>query len=468
MRSVFARIFSGLFLSSLAVLLAMSLVVGVAVRSSISHWNQGKKADLETVLKSVVSKVHRLNGGLSAGSLEAALSPYMTDSLCVYVFDERRHPVLLLDKGKRIIAQELDAQKGGIFQSLAGKHAPMEIKDDATAIGYLFVDNVDFLAYGANRQFIQTMAQAILIGIFVTLAMTLCVSALFSSSFSRQANALVAGLGALSRGERDARFPLTGTRELDMISGSAESLQRQLEKEERLRRQWMQDVSHDLRTPVAAMKAQLEAMLDRVLDISDARLSGLLAELNRVNALVSNLQELSRYESPEMTISAESIDSRLFLDDIRDRFSFLSASKGIAFECEGDGERFGFLVDEHLMQRCVSNIVQNAVQHAQSGGVVRVRLECRDADVELTVDNTGHISEQDLGRMFDRLYRGDFSRSEGGSGLGLSIAKAIVDLHGGTISAENVDGLARFTLRFPGRSASPPVGAAEATSRYQG
>jgi two-component system sensor histidine kinase BaeS len=204
-----------------------------------------------------------------------------------------------------------------------------------------------------------------------------------------------------------------------------------------------------LRTPITAIKAQFEAMLDGVLDIGRPRLANLLTELNRVETLVRNLQELSRYESPEMKINARYFHASAFLDDIRERFALLAGQKEIALCCEG--EEFWFLIDEHLMQRCVSNIVQNALQHTQPGGTIRVTLESKVKDVVLIVENSGHIAARDLDRMFDRLYRGNSARMGGGSGLGLSIAKAIVDLHHGRIRAENSETTARFILFFPGR-----------------
>ena len=121
-----------------------------------------------------------------------------------------------------------------------------------------------------------------------------------------------------------------------------------------------------------------------------------------------NLQELSRYESPEMRIKRTPIASRGFLDNIRERFLFLCEQVGITLECSG--ETVTFSMDELLMQRCVSNIVQNALQHTEEGGRIHVLLSTRYSDVHITIENTGHIPEADIEWMFDRMYRGNTAR----------------------------------------------------------
>ncbi len=445
-KGIFAKVFSGLLASSLVVLLVMSFMTGFAIKASIMNWNREKKEDLEAILVPMIAKAHRLNGGFTESALEASLLPYMTDSLFVYVFDERKQPVLLIEQGRRVSAQDL-RDEGRAPQSLLNRNPPLAIKDGSRVIAYLSVDSADFLAYKANRQFVDTMRSAITVGILIAVGLTLAVSLVFSTSFSNETKALAAGIVSISEGERDVSFPKSGTSELASIARSAETLQLRLEREERLRRQWMQDISHDLRTPIAAIKSQFEAMVDGVLETSPRRLERLLSELNHVEALVRNLQELSRYESPEMTIKRTPIGSRDFLDNIRERFLFLCGQAGIALECSG--EDVVVSMDELLMQRCVSNIAQNALQHTERGGTVRVSLVTDYSDVRLSVENTGHIPKADIDRMFDRMYRGNSARPEGGFGLGLSIAKAIVDLHGGSVSAENTGNLARFTIVLP-------------------
>ncbi len=446
MKSIFSKMFYSIIISSLLVLASMLLFSLIAIQTSIFHWNQGKTEELEALLMPIITKANRLSGGLSEKNLESILSPYMTDSLYVYIYDEQRRPIFAMNQGKRLSLQNKGEGKIAVQPSL--EQAPVvEIWDGENIIGYLSAANVDFFTYKANREFIRTIERAAIGGSIVTVLLALLVAALFSFPISRQTREVVEGLTHLGMGERDVDFDKLGTLELNMIAQSASKLQKQLTQEEQLRHQWMQDISHDLRTPVTAMKAQFEAMIDGVLDTGEGRLSGLLAELTRVELLVNNLQELSRYESPEMKISPQFISAASFLGDMQDRFSFLALQKGVELRCEGAEN--AFYGDEQLMQRCVSNIIQNAIQYTENGGRVVLRIAVSAQETTLSVDNTGAIPERDLEHLFDRLYRGNRARSGTGSGLGLSIAKAIMDLHGGTIHAENHDGLARFVLTIP-------------------
>ena len=446
MRSLFTKFFSNLIISSLGVLVTMVLITVFAVNHSVSTWNTGKKTDLENLLRPIASRVYRMTGELSAEALYAAIEPYMTDSLYVFIFSPDDRPILLLDKGTVISTKEFESQLGSI-SSFLRKNPPVDITDGSKVIGRMAVSNIDFYAYKANRNFVSTIINVASVGIIITTGLSLLLSLWLSPGFSRQTKSLALGIRDLSQGRRQVEFPQSTTLELDTISRSAQMLQVQLEKEEVLREQWMQDISHDLRTPITAIKAQLEAMSDGVLPATPERLGRLMKELERVEFLVRDLSELSRYESPEMRIIPQLLTSCGFLDDMRERFSFLCEQKGI--EITFDAASFSFYADEHLLQRCVSNIIQNAIQHTDSGGRITISFCDKNSRAILEVRNSGHIPEEHLSHVFDRFYRGDRARNPGGAGLGLPIVKAIMGLHNGSVEMGNCGECVCVTLTFP-------------------
>lgn len=446
MRSLFSRFFSSLIISSLGVLVTMALIAVFAVNHSVSTWNMGKKTDLENLIRPIVSRVYRMSGRLGREDLYTAIEPYMTDTLYVFIFDIDYNPVLLLDKGVVISEKEFQEELGSVTAFLR-ENPPVELTDGSRPIGYMAVSNVDFYAYKTNRNFVSTIVNVASIGIIITTGLSLVLALVLSSSFSRQTKSLVSGIQDLSNGKRQVEFPRSSTLELETISRSAQLLQQQLEKEETLREQWMQDISHDLRTPITAIKAQLEAMTDGVLPITTQRLGRLMQELERVEFLVRDLSELSRYESPEMRISPQLLSSSDFMDDMRERFSFLCSQKGISFLFNSTS--FSYYADVHLMQRCVSNVIQNAIQHTAAGGQITVNFFDRDSQAVLEVRNSGHIDEWHLEHVFDRFYRGDKARNPGGSGLGLPIVKAIMSLHNGTVEVKACEDSVCVTLTFP-------------------
>ena len=304
-------------------------------------------------------------------------------------------------------------------------------------IGYLCADNVGFLAYKANRIFVSTMEKGLFAGIAIAVSITLALSLFISTVLSKKARSLADYISSPDMMKKN--MPALGVNEFDRILDSVKKLKNRLLHEETLRRQWMQDISHDLRTPLTAVKMQVEGMNDRVLEATVERFAALYSELTIIEKLVWNLQDLSRFESPEMKIALTDVNAWKFADDVSARFALLAEKKKIKFNVEKKcAEDFDFKADPLLLMRCVSNLLQNVFQYTAEGGEVTLCTEKLEEDrVKISVLNTGAISGEDIPHVFDRLYRGDRSRSTAGSGLGLSIAQAIAILHGGKIEVQN-------------------------------
>lgn len=447
MKSLFTRLFSNLLVSSFVVLITMITVPFIAIKYSVQNWNTSKKADLESSATSIITEIYETEGSLDGELLYQALRPYLLKSHYLFIFDGNTEPVLLLDKEKPLSQEEFNLLIDDV-QDFFQENPLLEIVSGQTTVAKLLVRNRDFYTYKSNRDFVATIINVASIGIAITTGLSLLLAFYLSCSFSRQTQGIVSCIKDLSDGKRHVSFPATSTLELDTIAQSTQVLQQQLEREASLREQWMQDISHDLRTPITAIKVQLEAMGDGVLDSSPERIHGLLQELERVEALVRDLSELSRYESAEMTITHKELSSCSFLDDMRERFSFLCKQKNIDLCFNSD--IFSFSADEHLLQRCVSNIIQNAIQHTESGGIITIDFFQDNGQKILNIKNTGAIAEEDLEHVFNRFYRGDKSRTLGGTGLGLTIVKAIMNLHQGSVSITNTeDGCVCVTLIIP-------------------
>ena len=444
MKTFFGKTFSGYIITSSILLIIMASIFSAAIRSSISSWNFDKQTELKNLLLPIISQNYRLKGRLSEASLEEALYPYVTDSLYVYVFDQNKNPVLLMEQAKRKNLQEVEKNVGPL-NSFLSLNPPTPIMEGDTVIGYVAVDSVDFLAYKTNQIFLSTLEKTLFFGAIVALLSALGLSWFSSSVFSKKATALSDAITSLHLGHQ--HIPFTGIQEFDQVSQAVIRLQERLTKEESLRRQWMQDISHDLRTPLTAVKMQIEGMKDGVLKPETTRMEMLYSELNHIERLVCNLQDLSRYESPEMTIHPTLIEPNSFIAELSDRFMLMAEQKHIAFipSVDWDFHKYsGFIGDVLLLQRCISNIIQNAFQHTEEGGFIIFSISSPQADkpqqppvVSIEVRNSGKIAEKDIPLVFDRLYRSDKSRSTEGNGLGRSIAKAIVNLHKGHITIAN-------------------------------
>jgi two-component system sensor histidine kinase BaeS len=428
--TLFART-SRAFLAALAILLALmaaGVVAGVGL--SARGWTASRNRETGAFLQSLVLASYRSVGALDAAAIERATLPYLDESTFLFVFDADGALVFAWRRGERLDPSgTVDTGPAKNFlQRHAAEAVPVDLRDGERLVGSVAAGVLSFADEETGRRFLETLA---IVG-----GAGAVVSFLLSSRLSRHAAGLAAGLSRIAAGERGVRFEGGGARELDQIGESAGVLQYRLAQEERLRGQWAADVAHDLRTPLAALRSQLEAMTDGVLPVTPERLQRASGELSRVEALVADLSELSRIESPGMVPAFAEIDAPRFLADLCDRFSLEAGRRGIAFGSTAPAV-LAFRADSHLLHRAATNVLQNAFQHVTDGGRVVVDISADDPLIVIRVENTGSIPEEEIPWVFNRLHRGEDSRHTQGSGLGLTIARAVIDVHGGSITIAN-------------------------------
>lgn len=229
-----------------------------------------------------------------------------------------------------------------------------------------------------------------------------------------------------------------------------------LRRLERVRRDFVANVSHELKTPLAAIQGFVETLLSGALhdERNNVRfLERIAANVKRLSNLVADLLSLARVESGKQEIAREALDARAVLDDVlRLRESAISA-KRLSFDCERHGPPLRVLGDREALTQVLDNLLDNAVHYTPEGGRVWVEFEARDGQGLVSVCDTGvGIPEADRDRIFERFYRVDRSRSHAGgsTGLGLSIVKNLVLRMGGEVGVESELGRgSRFTVRLP-------------------
>lgn len=230
---------------------------------------------------------------------------------------------------------------------------------------------------------------------------------------------------------------------------------------DRNRRELVAWVSHDLRTPIAGIRAMVEALDDRVVaDPADVgRYHGqLIAEADRLARLVDDLFELSRIEADALQLTLESVPLGELVSDAVGSVTAMARARGVTIEGSvdgraGDGSGPAVAGSAPELSRVVRNLLDNAIRHTPAGGTVEVTVRPGARHAEVSVrDRCGGIPGDDLDRVFDLAYRGDTARTPGGgggAGLGLAIARGLVDAHNGDIAVHNERDGCRFTVRLP-------------------
>lgn len=231
---------------------------------------------------------------------------------------------------------------------------------------------------------------------------------------------------------------------------------------ESMRSEFVANVSHELKTPVAAVKGFAETLLSGAMDDRETAKSFLTIiheESDRLNRLIGDILELSKIESRRSPLQFSPIDLTLFLDRMTELLSADAMKKAISLDVQSEPELF-LEADEDRLGQIVMNLMQNGINYTPEGGKVKVRAEFVAGEgidatdlVRITVSDTGiGIPKKDIDRIFERFYRVDKarSRSSGGTGLGLSIVKHLVELHSGTIRVESTVGVgSHFIMELP-------------------
>ncbi|MFW5643276.1 MAG: sensor histidine kinase [Alkalispirochaeta sp.] len=448
MRSLFSRAFTAIVASHLILIIVSAGFFVFAVQRSIEDWNVHKGRRLQSLLVPEILRTYRGSGMLSEDAIHRGIQPFLTSEIYVIVTNGEREPVYFFSEGDRVsvheparINEELDAMEGEQFID------PVTLLDDGSVIGYLYADTLGFRQDLANQTLLRSLFEILIGGAATSVVFALLVAYLVSRLLTRQAQDLAKGLVRLAHGERDVPFEARGAIELRTIAASADRLQTQLDSEERYRRRWTQDIAHDLRTPIAALKTQFEGMADGYIAPTEEKFHLLRDEVLRIERLVNDLRELSRIESPEMILECTNVDARAFVANIRNRFSRIAERQGTTFTVRCEMERFR--VDEHLFTRVISNLLDNAFRHVTDDGAVELLFRHVGNDLVCTVTNTGRIEEKNVELLFERFFRGETARHSHGSGLGLSIAKAIVELHDGSITMAQQGELTVVTIFLP-------------------
>lgn len=246
-------------------------------------------------------------------------------------------------------------------------------------------------------------------------------------------------------------------RRVDQIEQHSRELaeeQARAEEAERTRRELVAWVSHDLRTPLAGMRAMTEALEDGVAPDPDRYHRQMRTEVDRLTAMVDDLFELSRINAGALDLVREQISLADIVGDVVAAAAPLAAARGVQIAAQAELESAGTIhADERELRRAIANLVGNAIRHTPDDGTVQVDATVVGGMASVTVtDACGGIPEADLPRVFEAGYRGDQARTpdpDGGAGLGLAIVQGIVTAHGGEVAVQNVSGGCRFEVLIP-------------------
>lgn len=292
--------------------------------------------------------------------------------------------------------------------------------------------------------------------------MAMALGYFLSSTMTERMHLLKKAAEKLARGNLETRVPVTGRDEVATLAHSFNQMAVQLQAADKKQRElegmrtdliaW---VSHDLQTPLASIRAILEALYDGVVDDPQTvkrYLNTAQRDVRSLSALIDDLFQMAQLDAGGIPLEiAESSLSDLISDTL-ESFSEIAAREGVALEGSADTDVDPVSMDTQRIGRVLNNLITNGLRHTPPGGRVEVQARRLNGGVEVMVCDSGEgIRAEDLPKIFESFYRGEKSRSRatGGAGLGLAIARGIVRAHGGEIRVESQPGDTRFVFTFP-------------------
>ena len=299
----------------------------------------------------------------------------------------------------------------------------------------------------------ESMNRFLVLGGLLAIGLALVLTFVLSRRVSSPIQALALTAGQLGRGDLSQRAQVREKGEIGALAQAFNSMATNLEHAEQLRRNLVADVAHELRTPLSNIQGYLEAIRDRVMKPNAATIRALSEEAALLSRLVEELQELSLAEAGELKLVYQAEDIATLVKQTATPWEPQATAKEISLSLDLPDRLPSVNIDWQRISQVLHNLLENAVAHTGRGGKITISAARKGDWVEIGVADTGEgIPAEDLPNIFERFYRVDKSRARatGGSGLGLTIAKRLVEAHGGRIEAQSKLGKgSRFSFTLP-------------------
>jgi signal transduction histidine kinase len=379
-------------------------------------------------------------------------------------FDWRRVSIALIDRNDQIIYGQGDFRVGDPLPPRRTNPA-LRLELDGKMIGQLVLRTklppASYRSPGSPEdQLLQRLVGIIFYSTLGAVLLALLLGAILARSLTKPIRELTAATAAVAAGELGAQVPVRSRDELGQLAASFNHMSSDLAHANELRRQMTADVAHDLRTPLSLLLGYTEALNDGKLRGNSTTYAVMHDAAQQLQGLVNDLNTLAQVDAGELPLMRRAVDPRALLERTALAFMSPAQDKGVTLSIAAAEDLPAIFVDPERMTQVLTNLVANALRYTPTGGSVTLAAEVEtrtDAagaeGVLLRVSDTGTgIAPEHLPYIFDRFYRGDRSRQTqtGEAGLGLAIARSIVESHEGTIGVASVEGQgSTFTIHMP-------------------
>jgi len=372
--------------------------------------------------------------------------------------DHSNHPrYTLADASGRVVYDETGMAARTLSPTQKRQAIPVVV-DDRTA-GYLLVAPGAGGSQGrAEAAFLDLITQSLIWAGLLAAVLALILGFLVARQVSAPLSRLARAARALSQGDLSQRVPVSGSEEISEVMAAFNEMAQELERSEALRQQMIADIAHELRTPLTVIQGNLQAMIDGVYPLTREEIAQVYDETLTLARLVNDLRALTQAEAGQLSLNLDVMDAASLIGQAEAVFQDAAREKNIRLKAEIAPNIPPIWADLDRVRQVLYNLLSNALRHTPAGGQVRILAQPAPLPdgregVKITVEDTGPgLTPEEQARVFERFWRADASRSRdrGGSGLGLTIAKHLIEAQGGIIGVESEPGQgARFWFVLP-------------------
>lgn len=350
--------------------------------------------------------------------------------------------------------------EGGVHVGVENgiEYAVVPLRDGSGGMLYAVREEPGLLT--ASTRFLLQFWRQLLVAGAAAAAIALLVARWLARGMTQPLRDMAKAARRMERGDYGQRVVTSSRDEVGQLAVAFNRMSSELENVERLRRDLVANVSHELKTPISALRAHLENLLDGVESADPQTLQVMLAQSERLGRLVDQLLELSRLESGDVPLDRRAVPLPQLVARVMSEIRVTSSRGDVEISQDVAEDLPPVFADAERVHQVLFNLLDNAVRFTPAGGCVSISAARRNGAIEVTVSDTGPgIPAEHLPRVFDRFYRVDPARSrdEGGTGIGLAIARSVVEAHGGRIWAASEPGRgSAFTFELPAAPASEP------------
>jgi signal transduction histidine kinase len=441
-----------LFLAfTLLVLVSVSLVAVIArhgaineVRSFMFRGGMYGLSDLTVSLENY----YRLNG--SWNGVQSVFTPGRGMSGLAGMMNQR---LLLADSSGTIIAGNQAVGAGAQLTS-AQLDSAIPLTISGNLVGYLYASGGVGISLRNQETVLTQLNRAVWVAGLVAGALGLVLALALAYTLLRPVRALTFAAQQLATGDLSHRVDVRGNDELASLGQAFNQMADSLQQAEEARRSMTADIAHELRNPLAVQRANLEALQDGVYPLTAENLGPVIEQNLLLTRLVDDLRTLALADAGQIELERTSIDFSALVKRVVEHFQPQAGSQQVRLEVTSPDNPIPSLsVDPIRLEQVLTNLLSNAMRYTPPGGHIELSLTANSNTVQLSIHDSGPgIPEQAMPYIFERFYRADKSRAraEGGTGLGLTIARQLARLHGGDLTASNhPSGGAVFTLTLP-------------------